>query len=82
MPQITFTISDQPPPRLDKALARDVPEGADLSRSRLAKLIADGAVALDGVVVSDPRHKVKAGVEVAITVSVAVPCILLGARSS
>ncbi|MEL6570617.1 MAG: RNA pseudouridine synthase, partial [Pseudomonadota bacterium] len=40
---VTFAIAENPPPRLDKALARDVPEAAELSRSRLAKLIADGA---------------------------------------
>lgn len=38
-----------PPPRLDKALARDVPEGLGLSRSRLGKLIEDGAVTRDGI---------------------------------
>ena len=50
-----------PPPRLDKALARDVPEEAALSRSRLARLIADGAVARGGIVLVDPRARVAEG---------------------
>lgn len=54
-------IADNPPPRLDKALARDVPEAAALSRTRLARLIAGGAVTRGGVVLSDPKTKVTAG---------------------
>jgi 23S rRNA pseudouridine1911/1915/1917 synthase len=68
---VRFTIAEAPPPRLDKALARDVPPDADLSRSRLGKLIAEGAVALDGAVVTDPRHRVEAGAQVAIVVGTA-----------
>ena len=67
---VKFSIADNPPPRLDKALARDVPEAASLSRSRLAKLIADGAVQVDGVVVVDPRFRV--GAEAAIEIAVEV----------
>ena len=66
---VEFEIEAAPPPRLDKALARDVPEEANLSRSRLAKLIADGAVSVDGVVVDDPRFRVAEGAEIAITVA-------------
>ncbi|QUJ75173.1 RluA family pseudouridine synthase [Sulfitobacter albidus] len=65
---VTFTLGEAPAARLDKALARDVPEGAALSRTRLARLIADGAVTLDGAVVTDPRAAVAEGAEVAITV--------------
>ena len=65
---VTFAIAAAPPPRLDKALARDVPEEANLSRSRLAKLIADGAVAVDGTVVNDPRFRVSEGAGIRITV--------------
>ena len=65
---VAFEIADAPPPRLDKALARDVPEAAALSRSRLARLIAEGAVRLDGIVVTDPRHRVDAGARVEIAV--------------
>jgi 23S rRNA pseudouridine1911/1915/1917 synthase len=68
---ITFEIGANPPPRLDKALGRDVPDDAALSRSRLAKLIADGAVAVDGVVVTDPRHRIAEGAAVAVTIAVA-----------
>ncbi|MEO1639992.1 MAG: DUF6476 family protein [Pseudomonadota bacterium] len=55
MATITFIIGPNPAPRLDKALSRDVPEDAALSRSRLAKLIADGGVRVDGVVTSDDQ---------------------------
>ena len=68
---VQFSIADNPPPRLDKALARDVPEAASLSRSRLAKLIADGSVQVDGVVVVDPRFRVAeyAGIKIAVEVA-------------
>ncbi len=68
---ITFEIGPNPPPRLDKALGRDVPDTASLSRSRLAKLIAEGAVAVDGIVVTDPRHRIAEGASVVVTVAVA-----------
>jgi 23S rRNA pseudouridine1911/1915/1917 synthase len=55
---IEFSFSDNPPTRLDKALARDVPEDANLSRTRLGRLVAGGAVRIDGAVVTDPRAKV------------------------
>ena len=67
--RIVFTIADQPPPRLDKALARDVPESAALSRSRLARLIAEGAVRVDGVAATNVKARVEAGAEVEITVA-------------
>jgi len=68
---VSFHIDAAPPPRLDKALARDVPQDANLSRSRLAKLIADGAVKVDGAVVDDPRFRVSEGAEIVITVATA-----------
>ena len=68
MNTISFTIAANPPPRLDKALSRDVPEEAALSRSRLAKLIEEGAVAVDGSVVTDPRFRVSEGAEIAVTI--------------
>jgi 23S rRNA pseudouridine1911/1915/1917 synthase len=58
---ILVTIGADPPPRLDKALARDVPEEAHLSRSRLTKLLAEGSVCRDGVQVIDPKAKVAEG---------------------
>jgi len=58
---VDVTIGDAPPERLDKALARDVPEAAALSRSRLARLIAGGAVSLAGAIVSDAKAWVATG---------------------
>ncbi|MEP2784117.1 MAG: RluA family pseudouridine synthase [Pseudoruegeria sp.] len=54
-------ILADPPRRLDKALSRDVPEEASLSRSRLAKLIAAGDISKAGTVITDPRAKVETG---------------------
>ncbi|QFT59283.1 Ribosomal large subunit pseudouridine synthase D [Sulfitobacter sp. THAF37] len=65
---ITFILAESPPPRLDKALARDVPEDAALSRTRLARLIEQGAVRIDGQVVRDARAQVAAGAQVDIGV--------------
>ncbi|WVX49374.1 Ribosomal large subunit pseudouridine synthase D [Roseobacter fucihabitans] len=41
---------------------------AALSRTRLGRLIADGAVSVAGDVVTDPRARVEAGMEIAIAV--------------
>jgi len=62
------TIGAEPPPRLDKALARDVPEEAALSRTRLAKLIDEGAVRHAGQVVTNPKVSVTEGdvIEIAL----------------
>jgi 23S rRNA pseudouridine1911/1915/1917 synthase len=65
---VTFLIQADPPKRLDKALSRDVPEAADLSRSQLTQLLAKGAIKVDGVVVTDTKAKVTEGQEIAITV--------------
>jgi 23S rRNA pseudouridine1911/1915/1917 synthase len=65
---VRFRISDAPPSRLDKAVARDVPEDASLSRTRLSRLIADGSVKVNGVVVLDPKAKVLEGANVEIHV--------------
>jgi len=61
-------IGDDPPRRLDRALARDVPEDAALSRSRLARLIAGGAVRRGGVPLTGATAKVAAGdvIEIAV----------------
>ncbi len=58
---VQVTIAADPPRRLDKALARDVPEGLGLSRSRLAALIGAGAVRRDGVAITALRAPVAAG---------------------
>ncbi|WP_136442762.1 RluA family pseudouridine synthase [Pacificoceanicola onchidii] len=68
MAQISVTIAANPPPRLDKALARDVPEEAALSRTRLARLIAEGAVTLNGAPLSNPKGSVVEGDVIVITV--------------
>lgn len=68
---LTIRIGANPPNRLDKALARDVPEEAALSRTRLARLIADGAVRSAGAVLSDPKAKVAEGDLIEITVEAA-----------
>ena len=66
-----------PPARLDKALARDVPEAASLSRSRLAKLLAEGAVQVNGAIATDQKAKVAEGDAVEITVPVAAESHIL-----
>ena len=65
---IGFTIGATPPPRLDKALARDAPEAAALSRTRLARLIEVGAVRVGGAVVCDVKARVAEGdlIEIAL----------------
>ena len=69
---ISFAVQDDPPARLDKALSRDVPESASLSRTRIAKLLEAGAITINGVVQTDPKAKIKAGAQVDITVEEAV----------
>ncbi|WP_299146523.1 RluA family pseudouridine synthase [uncultured Tateyamaria sp.] len=65
---VSFVIAADPPPRLDKAIARDVPEGAALSRTRLARLVADGAVTVDGIVATDPKARVSEGSTIEVRV--------------
>jgi len=65
---IRFQIDASPPSRLDKALARDVPVEASLSRTRLARLIDDGAVSVDGSVIRDPKARVAEGAQVVVEV--------------
>ena len=66
---VRFRISETPPSRLDKAVARDVPEDASLSRTRLARLIVAGSVKVDGTVVLDPKAKVLEGADIEIEVA-------------
>lgn len=65
--QINFNLGDTPPPRLDKALARDVPEGEALSRTRLGRLIEEGCVMVDGDVIRDVKARARAGAQIAIS---------------
>ena len=67
--EILITIGPNPPARLDKALARDVPEEAALSRSRIGALITQGAVFRGETPVTSPKAKVAEGE----TYRVAVP---------
>lgn len=75
---VSFTIAENPPPRLDKALSRDVPAEADLSRSRLGRLIETGAVTVNGAVVENPRFKVSQGDEITVTVEAATESDIVG----
>ena len=68
---VEFSIAAEPPKRLDKALARDVPEGAVLSRTRIMALLENGAICVNGVVVTSPKASVEEGDLVVITVPVA-----------
>ncbi len=45
---LRVVIGEDPPPRLDKALAAAAPEQASLSRSHIVKLIEKGAVSREG----------------------------------
>jgi len=58
---VRIVIGPNPPDRLDKALARDVPEEANLSRSRIARLIAGAAVLRDGTAITDAKARVEEG---------------------
>jgi 23S rRNA pseudouridine1911/1915/1917 synthase len=68
---LTFRIMGDPPVRLDKAVSRDLPDDASLSRSRLMRLIAAGDLKVNGVVVVDPRAKLVEDDEITINVPLA-----------
>src|SRR6056297_3984439 len=70
---VSFRIAADPLPRLDKALSRDVPEGAALSRTRLARLIAAGCVRVNGQVAADAKARVTEGDLVEIALPEAAP---------
>ena len=73
MASLTVTIGPDAPLRLDKALAVLVPEAAALSRSRLMRMIAEGAVLRDGVAVTDPKARVAEGQVYAVVLEPALP---------
>ncbi len=56
--------------RLDKALAEAFPS---ISRSRFQALIAEGSVAVEGMTVTEPRHRVKPGQYLRVVVPEAAP---------
>lgn len=70
--ELEFVISEFPPPRLDKALFRDAPEEADLSRTRLARLIEAGKVEINGQVERNVKAKVSEGAHVKLTIETAI----------
>ena len=69
---LTVILGDTPHARLDKALAAAVPEDASLSRSRLMRMISDGAVSRNGVVITDAKAKVGPGDSFALRLDEAV----------
>jgi 23S rRNA pseudouridine1911/1915/1917 synthase len=71
--RIAVRIGADPPPRLDRALSRDVPASAELSRTRLARLIAEGRVSRGGLALTDPAARVAAGDEIVIDVPAPAP---------
>lgn len=66
--RLSFSIQADPPARLDKAISRDAPEEASLSRTRLAKLIDAGEVLLNGAPVTSAKGKVAEGDLIEVTV--------------
>jgi 23S rRNA pseudouridine1911/1915/1917 synthase len=67
----TLTVMIDGADRLDKALARAVPEDAALSRSRLARMIADGDVSLHGQAVTDAKARAVSGQAYVLRLAVA-----------
>ena len=65
---IQVTIGPDPHSRIEKALARDVDPGAALSRTRIARLLAEGAVRR-GAEVLDAKSRVAEGEEIALHVT-------------
>ena len=65
-------IGADPPRRLDRALARDVPGEEALSRTRLSRLLDEGAVTRAGAPLG-PRDAVRAGDALEIRLEVAEP---------
>ena len=67
---IEFQIAADPPQRLDKALFRDAPAQAELSRTYLTRLILAGAVRINLAPQNNPKAKVVEGAQVQIE----LPC--------
>ncbi|PZO65935.1 MAG: RNA pseudouridine synthase [Paracoccus denitrificans] len=61
MPDLTLTISDGVTDRLDKALTEAAPAEASLSRTRITRLIVDGAVTGPLGIVTDPKARATEG---------------------
>ncbi len=69
---LILTIGPDAPNRLDKALVALVPEDVALSRTRLMRMIAEGAVTLNGTAVTDPKARVTEGQEFVVRLDPAV----------
>jgi 23S rRNA pseudouridine1911/1915/1917 synthase len=69
---VFVTLGPDAPLRLDKALAAAVPEEWALSRSRLMKMISEGAVFRDGVAITDLKARVAEGETYALRLEPAV----------
>lgn len=65
---VEITIAADPPARADKALARDVPPDAALSRTRIARLLEDGAVRCGDRVI-DAKWRLAEGDNVTLAVT-------------
>jgi 23S rRNA pseudouridine1911/1915/1917 synthase len=68
-PSQTLTATVEAPDRLDRFLALAFPE---VSRARFQRLIAEGYVAVEGVCITETRHKLKAGQRVEAVIPPAV----------
>ncbi len=70
-------MPDLPGERLDRALAVAAPDGAGLSRTRLQRLIEEGAVrmAATGATLRDPRLRVSGGEEVEVALPPPAPTL-------
>ena len=64
---LSFFVTANPPARLDKALSRDAPDSASLSRSRIRKLIEKGVVRVDEIVATHLDASVCEGQFIEIT---------------
>jgi 23S rRNA pseudouridine1911/1915/1917 synthase len=69
-------VADESGVRADKFLA----EHSLLSRSALQRLTRDGHVRVDGAIVIDPSHKLRAGQEIVVDIPAAEPDALLRAE--
>ena len=74
---LRVVIGSDPPRRLDRALARDVPGDAALSRTRLVRLLEAGAVTMGGRALG-PRDAVREGEVVEIAVPAPQESRILG----
>ncbi|MEM7440490.1 MAG: pseudouridine synthase [Pseudomonadota bacterium] len=71
---LRLQVGDDPPARLDKALAAAAPEGSGLSRSGITRLIEAGAVTReDGSPVSGPKDRLTPAEVFVVTVPQAAP---------